>query len=191
MRCKYTAIVAIIYTTPTLPWLNRNKRSFRPSFCPSFCSQYPKPDDDAPAKLDQVKTDVTNGQTTPKPFNPSCPLKRFIEVSTRAPLRDCRPPGTGRSRVYRSAGSMATETPRRSGGLSFDLVSQLSFYGAYHSNKINQLIHFVFVSAPPPPLLTKLPLGSNTEATPSRGAVSGRKAQAASHRLLIVIESAR
>eukprot|EP00873_Tetraselmis_striata_P040999 jgi/Tetstr1/461263/TSEL_006391.t1 len=40
---------------------------------------------------------------------------------------------------------MATETPRRSGGLSFDLVSQLSFYGAYHSNKINQLIHFVFV----------------------------------------------
>ena len=30
-------------------------------------------------------------------------------------------------------------------GLNFDLLEQLTFYGSYHSNKWNQLIHFVFV----------------------------------------------
>jgi len=30
-------------------------------------------------------------------------------------------------------------------GLNFDLLEQLAFYGSYHSNKWNQLIHFVFV----------------------------------------------
>lgn len=32
-------------------------------------------------------------------------------------------------------------------GFNFDLMEQLSFYGAYHSNRWNQLIHFVFVPA--------------------------------------------
>ena len=30
-------------------------------------------------------------------------------------------------------------------GLNFDLLQQLTFYGAYHSNPWNQLIHFFFV----------------------------------------------
>eukprot|EP00879_Flechtneria_rotunda_P002726 GHRR01002932.1.p1 GENE.GHRR01002932.1~~GHRR01002932.1.p1 ORF type:complete len:207 (+),score=52.46 GHRR01002932.1:236-856(+) len=30
-------------------------------------------------------------------------------------------------------------------GLSFNLLEQLTFYGSYHSNKYNQLIHFIFV----------------------------------------------
>ena len=30
-------------------------------------------------------------------------------------------------------------------GLNLDLKEQLAFYGAYHSNPLNQLIHFVFV----------------------------------------------
>mmetsp|Transcript_33440 Transcript_33440/g.59831 ORF Transcript_33440/g.59831 Transcript_33440/m.59831 type:complete len:201 (-) Transcript_33440:285-887(-) len=30
-------------------------------------------------------------------------------------------------------------------GLSFNLVHQLAFYGAYHNNRVNQLIHFLFV----------------------------------------------
>lgn len=35
------------------------------------------------------------------------------------------------------------------GGLGFNLnfYDQLSFYGAYHHNKWNQLVHFVFVPA--------------------------------------------
>ena len=32
-------------------------------------------------------------------------------------------------------------------GVNCDLLDQLAFYGAYHSNKWNQLIHFVFVPA--------------------------------------------
>lgn len=32
-------------------------------------------------------------------------------------------------------------------GLTFDLREQLTFYGAYHNNPINQAIHFVFVPA--------------------------------------------
>jgi uncharacterized membrane protein YGL010W len=32
-------------------------------------------------------------------------------------------------------------------GFSFDLRDQLSFYGAYHNNRLNQAIHFVFVPA--------------------------------------------
>lgn len=30
-------------------------------------------------------------------------------------------------------------------GLNVNLVDQLTFYGSYHANKWNQLIHFVFV----------------------------------------------
>jgi 2-hydroxy fatty acid dioxygenase len=30
-------------------------------------------------------------------------------------------------------------------GFNFNLLDQLTFYGAYHSNPINQLIHFIFV----------------------------------------------
>jgi len=30
-------------------------------------------------------------------------------------------------------------------GLGFSLVAQLAFYGAYHNNKYNQIIHFFFV----------------------------------------------
>lgn len=30
-------------------------------------------------------------------------------------------------------------------GLNLNLLEQLAFYGSYHSNRINQLIHFVFV----------------------------------------------
>jgi hypothetical protein len=30
-------------------------------------------------------------------------------------------------------------------GLSLNLLDQLAFYGAYHNNRWNQLIHFVFV----------------------------------------------
>jgi uncharacterized membrane protein YGL010W len=33
------------------------------------------------------------------------------------------------------------------GGLSTDLMEQLTFYGAYHANPTNQLIHIVFVPA--------------------------------------------
>ena len=36
------------------------------------------------------------------------------------------------------------------GGSSLSLVSQLSFYGAYHANRWNQLIHFFFVSSRAP-----------------------------------------
>lgn len=32
-------------------------------------------------------------------------------------------------------------------GLTFNLVDQLTFYGSYHTNKWNQLIHFIFVPA--------------------------------------------
>lgn len=32
-------------------------------------------------------------------------------------------------------------------GLNFNLLDQLTFYGAYHTNKWNQLIHFIFVPA--------------------------------------------
>lgn len=32
-------------------------------------------------------------------------------------------------------------------GLNFNLLDQLAFYGAYHNNKWNQLIHFIFVPA--------------------------------------------
>ena len=40
-----------------------------------------------------------------------------------------------------------TETRMTRGvlGLNFDLVDQLSFYGSYHANPWNQLIHFFFV----------------------------------------------
>lgn len=30
-------------------------------------------------------------------------------------------------------------------GFNFDLKDQLSFYGAYHSTPLNQLVHFLFV----------------------------------------------
>lgn len=33
------------------------------------------------------------------------------------------------------------------GGLSTDLMAQLTFYGAYHANPTNQLIHIIFVPA--------------------------------------------
>lgn len=32
-------------------------------------------------------------------------------------------------------------------GFNFDLRDQLTFYGSYHSNPLNQAIHFVFVPA--------------------------------------------
>lgn len=32
-------------------------------------------------------------------------------------------------------------------GLNFDLLEQLTFYGSYHHNKWNQVIHFIFVPA--------------------------------------------
>lgn len=32
-------------------------------------------------------------------------------------------------------------------GLNFDLLEQLTFYGSYHNNRWNQLIHFIFVPA--------------------------------------------
>lgn len=35
--------------------------------------------------------------------------------------------------------------PKGANRLSLNLLEQLSFYGAYHTNPINQLIHFVFV----------------------------------------------
>lgn len=31
------------------------------------------------------------------------------------------------------------------GGLNLSLLDQLTFYGSYHTNKWNQIIHFVFV----------------------------------------------
>jgi len=41
---------------------------------------------------------------------------------------------------------MATpKTPVSRKQLSLDLLEQLSFYGAYHSNKWNQLVHLIFV----------------------------------------------
>ena len=41
---------------------------------------------------------------------------------------------------------MAPRASPRAPGLRVDLVSQLSFYGAYHTNPWNQLLHFLFVS---------------------------------------------
>ena len=53
----------------------------------------------------------------------------------------------------RARASLAPESPMSSprrktraiAGLNADLLDQLSFYGAYHRNAINQCIHFVFV----------------------------------------------
>lgn len=51
----------------------------------------------------------------------------------------------------KSSPSLACQLPQsltcypRQMGLSRDLLEQLAFYGSYHRNRWNQLIHFVFV----------------------------------------------